>query len=174
MRKTVSLLLVLLVLTLGGCPANWNTFHKPLVVYLVRHAEKTDDGNDPELSEDGKRRAETLAYVLKEANLDRIYTTDFKRTRGTAMQVAKEEGIKIETYDPNDLAGFAKKLKEEGGRVLVVGHSNTTPELTKLLGGDPGPPIDEKSEYDRLYVVVIGSDGKASGMLMRYGEAFGK
>ena len=54
-------------------------------------------------------------------------------------------------------------------RILVAGHSNTTPKLVELLGGNPGPPIDEKTEYDRLYVVVLGADGAVTTTLLRYG-----
>jgi hypothetical protein len=51
----------------------------------------------------------------------------------------------------------------------VVGHSDTTPELVGLLGGDPGAPIDEPTEYDRLYVVTLGPDGTVTTVLLRYG-----
>ena len=45
---------------------------------------------------------------------------------------------------------------------LVVGHSNTTPELVDLLGGEGGPPIVEEWEYDRLYLLRV-----ANGKVMR-------
>jgi hypothetical protein len=57
---------------------------------------------------------------------------------------------------------------------LIVGHSNTTPELTKLLGGDSGTEINEKGEYDRLYIVTIGKDGTVNSVILRYGKAFEK
>ena len=173
MKKAVALLIVLFALALAGCPSKPAAVEqKPLVVFLVRHAEKTDAGKDPELSEDGKKRTTDLAETLKSAKIDHVYSTDFIRTRETAAPVAKEFGVEVEKYDPKDLPGFAKKLKETGGRVLVVGHSNTTPELTKLLGGDPGTEINEKGEYDRLYVVTIGKDGTVNSTLLRYGKNF--
>jgi len=55
------------------------------------------------------------------------------------------------------------------GTHLVVGHSNTTPPLTELLGGEGGEPIVEATEYDRLYRVDITKDGSASSKLMRFG-----
>jgi len=173
MKKAVSVLLVLFALALSGCPTKPAAVEqKPLVVFLVRHAEKTDAGKDPELSEDGKTRAGVLAEVLRSAKIDHVYSTDFIRTRDTAAPVAKEAGVEVGKYDPKDLAGFAKKLKDAGGRVLVVGHSNTTPELTKLLGGDPGTEINEKGEYDRLYILTIGKDGTVNSALLRYGKRF--
>ncbi|NIP98279.1 MAG: hypothetical protein GWO24_34675, partial [Akkermansiaceae bacterium] len=78
--------------------------------------------------------------------------------------MAEMSGVETRAYDPRDLPGLVKKLKVAGGRHLVVGHSGTTPALAKLLGGEPGAPIDEKGEYDRLYVVTAGSAGIASPM----------
>jgi len=179
MKQTISILTILLAFTLIGCPVKPDdeirvVEHKPLVVFLVRHAEKVDAGKDPELSEPGKTRTQDLTEVLRSANIAHVHTTDYIRTRDTAAPVAKSNGVEVEKYDPDDLDGFAKKLKVAGGRHLVVGHSNTTPELTKLLGGDAGAEIDEKSEYDRLYVVTIGKDGTVSSVLMRFGEPFEK
>ncbi|REJ76080.1 MAG: hypothetical protein DWQ47_10680 [Acidobacteria bacterium] len=178
MNRIICLLIVAVAVFLSGCPSTTPeetppvVESKPLVVFLVRHAEKTDDGKDPELSEPGKERSDVLADVLRSANVEHVHSTDFIRTRDTAAPAAKEAGVEVEKYDPRDLAGFANKLRETGGRHLVVGHSNTTPELTKLLGGDPGTEINEKGEYDRLYVVTIGKDGTVNSALMRYGKAF--
>jgi len=167
-------LIIALTVTFLGCPSTPVKEHKSLVVFLVRHAEKVDASKDPELSESGKKRSEDLAAVLRSAGLGHVHSTDFIRTRETAAPVATLSGVEIETYNPKDLEGFAKELKEAGGRHLVVGHSNTTPELTKLLGGDPGAEIDEKSEYDRLYIVTIGKDGTVNSVLIRFGERFEK
>ncbi len=144
------------------------------VVYLVRHAEAVSpelrqDPKNPHLSEAGRRRAEQLAYVLGDAGITQILSTDFHRTRETARPLAEKRGLDVKAYDPYDLPGFAEALRGMRGRFLVTGHSNTTPKLVELLGGDPGPPIDEKTEYDRLYVVVLGPDGMVTTTLLRYG-----
>lgn len=167
---------------MSGCPSEPSeptvppktVENKPLVVFLVRHAEKTQGGVETQLSEAGKARTEALAAALKDTKIEYIHSTDFIRTRDTAAPVARDAKLEVELYDPKDLAGFAKKLKEAGGRHLVVGHSNTTPELTKLLGGDPGTAIDEENEYDRLYIVTIGKDGTVNSALVRYGDPFNK
>ncbi|NNE65417.1 MAG: histidine phosphatase family protein [Pyrinomonadaceae bacterium] len=178
MKKThLALSIVLIAAFLIGCPSKPveeppAVTQKPLVVFLVRHAEKVDASKDPDLSEDGKKRTEALAEVLRSANIEHVHSTDYKRTRDTAEPVAKAASLEVEKYDPSDLEAMAKKLKEAGGRHLVVGHSNTTPELTKLLGGDSGPEINEKGEYDRLYIVTIGKDGSANSVMMRFGEAY--
>ena len=127
------------------------------IVYLVRHAEKADTGKDPELTDIGKERAEELSRMLKDAGITHIWTTDYKRTRGTVEPLSARTRIKVEVYDPSKLGEFATRLKSIPGRHLVVGHSNTTPGLVQALGGDPGPPMPD-SEYDRFYIVTLGQN----------------
>ena len=54
----------------------------------------------------------------------------------------------------------------------MIGHSNTTPALVQLFGGDPGTPIVEKDEYDRLYILSPGKNGKVNTVLIRCGKMF--
>jgi broad specificity phosphatase PhoE len=121
-------------------------------VLLVRHAEAAADGTDPDLTPAGLRRAEALAERLAGLDLDAVLATDTRRARATAEPVAAARGLEIEIYDHRRLAELAARLRAQGGTVLVVGHSNTTPELVVLLGGDPGEPIAH-DEHDRLYRV---------------------
>jgi len=123
--------------------------------YLVRHAEKQQDGTkDPQLTEQGQKRALYLAQQLSLANITKIYSTNTKRTQETAKPLADLLGIKVEPYNPAKLEKFAQTLKEETGQILIVGHSNTTPPLTALLSGETVDAIDE-SEYENLYQVVL-------------------
>lgn len=138
------------------------------VVFLVRHAEKVDDSRDPELSEAGKARAQALARVLGSAGIERVLSTDYIRTRDTAAPVAEALGLEAELYDPRDLPGAASEILARGGRVLVVGHSNTTPAMVAALGGEQGLTMED-SDYDHLYIVTVGKDGEATTVLIRFG-----
>ena len=114
-------------------------------IYLTRHAEKQHDGTrDPSLTNQGQLRAETIAQFLKSKNIAAIYSTNYKRTMETAGATAKMLGLEIKHYDPSQLKAFADELKKVKGNALVVGHSNTTPDLVILLGGDDKGSIDEK------------------------------
>ena len=72
-------------------------------------------------------------------------------------------------YDSGNLETFANMLRATPGNILVVGHSNTTPQLVKELGGKPGAPIVEATEYDRLYVLTA-NGRRFRTELRRFGE----
>ena len=138
-------------------------------VFLVRHAEKTTEKTDPGLTEAGQARAEALADRLEDEGITHIHSSDYIRTRDTAAPLAARLGLDVEIYDAGDLPAIAEKLKAMPGRHLVVGHSNTTPQLTELLGGDGGTPIVEATEYDRLYVVTMETGEPVKSYLTQFG-----
>ena len=169
MMRPVTLIVATLLLVGCAPEARDSAGDDTLVVYLVRHAERAEDGtNDPPISAAGEERARALALLLDDAGLTHMHTTDYLRTRSTALPTATREGLELLVYDPGDLAGFASSLRATAGRHLVVGHSNTTGNLVGALGGDPGEPIAE-DEYDRMYVVTITAKG-VSTELRRYGS----
>jgi len=163
MFKNVIIATLFALLSLGGCA----TASDP-AIYLVRHAEK-EPGRDPNLTPVGKVRAEALITHLDGVALDAIYSTDYRRTRQTAAPISLKTGVPVLRYDPAKLGEFADQLRAQGGTVLVVGHSNTTPELVAALGGEAGAPITEATEYDRLYVLTF-VDGEVQTLIERYGE----
>ena len=63
------------------------------------------------------------------------------RTRDTATPSIEGLGIELSLYDPGNLEELAKELLLVPGRYLVVGHGDTTPELARLLGAEPGSDI---------------------------------
>ncbi|MDE2764382.1 MAG: histidine phosphatase family protein [Gemmatimonadota bacterium] len=143
-----------------------------VVVYLVRHAEKADDGtNDPPLAIAGQIRVQTLRVLLDDVDLTHVHTTDWKRTRDTARPFAEKAAVELAFYDPRELGTLAAEIRATPGRHLVAGHSNTTPQLVAALGGEPLDPIDEL-EYDRLYILVIQPGGTTVTTVLRFGEPY--
>jgi broad specificity phosphatase PhoE len=131
-------------------------------VFVVRHAERADGGvtgtmmgNDPDLSEAGRARAESLAAMLKDAGITAIYTTEFKRTQQTAAPLAKALGITATAVSSKDTPALLEKIKAAAGNVLVVGHSNSVPDVVKGLGVISPVTIGD-AEYDNLFVVRLG------------------
>lgn len=130
-------------------------------VFLVRHAEKAHGGDtkDPALSEAGRARAESLAAILKDANLEAIYATEYKRTQETAASAARASGAEVTIVPAKGMPALLEKLKEARGNVLVVGHSNTLPEIIKALGA-PAPVTVGEEDYDNLFVLILGSPSR--------------
>ena len=133
-------------------------------VFVVRHAERADAGtagagmmaSDPELSEAGRARAESLAVLLKDAGITAIYTTEFKRTQQTAAPLAKALGIPVTTVAARDTAALVEKIKVATGNALVVGHSNTVPDVVKALGVATPVTVGE-TDFDNLFLVTTGA-----------------
>ena len=123
-------------------------------IFIVRHAEKADTGEkDPDLSEAGRARAELLGKMLKDANIETIYATEFKRTQQTATALARTIGIETTIVPASETASVAEKLKAARGNALVVGHSNSVPELIKALEIPTQITIND-TDYDNLFIVV--------------------
>jgi broad specificity phosphatase PhoE len=134
-----------------------------LEVVVVRHAEKLADGNDPALSDPGRARAQRLAHLLRDAPLVAVYSTDTQRTRQTAKPSADGHGLAVTIYNPRmPPAEFVAWLKQTHphGTVLVVGHSNTAPEIAAALCRCDVAPMSE-TEYDRVMRVRFAADGSA-------------
>jgi broad specificity phosphatase PhoE len=131
------------------------------LVIVVRHAERADGGamsatkqTDPLLSGEGEARAKRLATMLRESGIAAIYATEYKRTQDTAKPIAERLGLKVQSHKAQDTAGLVAMLKAAHAKdvVLVVGHSNSMPDVIKALGG-PAIKIPD-DEYDTIYFLV--------------------
>lgn len=124
---------------------------------FVRHAEKVNDGSrNPHLSNKGKERASQLAVLLYENyDITSIYSTDYYRTQETVVPLSEKLGIGINNYglqNPDSLVQEIINL-HRGKDVLIMGHSNTTPNLVNIaLGEEKFKQIDE-SDYSNIFVV---------------------
>jgi broad specificity phosphatase PhoE len=152
-------------------------------IYIVRHAEKADfwpadrdlDAFQP-LSSAGLARAEALAGRLKMAGIAAIYTSRTTRTIETGAPLAHATHVAITAEDastnPAEMSAFLTRLREKHAAdraVLIVGHSNTVPELLVHLGakadcfqrlgitGEPGSLLVEG--YDGVWKVDLKKQG---------------
>ena len=148
MRVTSRLLqrLALALAVLLPCAA----MAEPSAIYLVRHGEKATVDKDPELTAHGQARAQAIATILHRTGITAVFSTPTQRTRQTAQPLAQRAGLEVQSYDPRAPKALVEKVRALSGAVLVVGHSNTLPELVRLFGGAPGADIAD-DEYDRLY-----------------------
>ncbi len=130
-------------------------------IFIVRHAEKADSSENPDLSEAGRAGAEALAKMLKDKNITAVYATEFKRTQQTAAPLAKALGVTVTTLPAKDKGALIAKLRASTGNALVVGHGNTIPDLIKELGISEPVSIGD-NDYDNLFEIVLEQKPKLS------------
>lgn len=147
------------------------------VCILLRHAEKENVGTDPDLSSTGKLRAEELKRLLGNVHVDNIYTTAYNRTRQTAIPLAESKGIVIKEYAP--AATFAATqlfinnilAQNQGKVVVIVGHSNTVPEMVKVLSNNTLNVTISEIQFDNIFIT---KNSAAAGSVFAVQKKFGQ
>lgn len=180
--KTKSIVLIVFVVSAAFFQlASAQEEFKPKTVFLVRHAEREDEPRqDPPLKTEGVARSKELARLLGDAGIKAIYTSQFARTKLTGEPLANKLGLtvtpialKSDPANPRQIAEEStaevvnKILERAGENVLVVGHSNSVPDVIKMLGGDVVPVIDERA-FDNLFIVTVYAKGKAKVAHLKY------
>ena len=126
------------------------------VIFIVRHAEKTRaGGNNPDLSLEGRKRADALAHILKDSQITAIFVTEFKRTQKTAAPTAKASHVSPTVVPASDIRALVEKLRALNSDALVVGHGNTIPDLLQALGVTTPVSIPE-DDYTEIFAVLVG------------------
>ncbi len=145
-------------------------FHKSATTFiLVRHAETTEVEDNPSLSADGKARAQFLSEMLSDVDLLSVYATDYNRTQQTAQVTADAQGVPLINYDPEAQVALAEEiLALNNETVLVVGHSNTVPELLNILTDSDHYEDFEEDEFDNLFIVHAAELGNAEVVHLKY------
>lgn len=124
-------------------------------VYVIRHLQKAT-GDDPPLTAEGAAGAQKLSELLAKKKVRAIYATQTKRAMQTAEPLAKRLHLAIQAYDPKDPAALAGRVAKQKGAVLIVGHSNTVPDLVAKVGGKQPAPLAD-TDYGTVFVVRAGS-----------------
>lgn len=181
--KLLFLSIAAAVLLIQPARTNAQEEFKPITVFLVRHAEKADEPRqDPPLLEKGTARSAALARLLSNSEIKAIYTSQFLRTKLTAEPLAKQLGLTVTAMtlksnpkNPRQVAEestaeVVNKILANGQNALVVGHSNSIPDVIKMLGGDVVPTIDEQ-KFDDLFVVTVFAKNKARVVQLKYGNS---
>ncbi len=134
-----------------------------ITVVIVRHAERT---SGDALTVEGEKRAETLARLFRNTGLSAIFSTKTNRTIETVNNTSERLGIPIQFYSSTSAVTGLIKSGYTGNTVLVVGHSDTVPQIIEALGVSSAPQI--MNEYNNLFIVTIRKDGKAALTHLKY------
>lgn len=160
--KSLFLIVMTLIFSTSYSQENDNIASKSITTYyFIRHAEKdrTDPSDkNPHLTEVGNARANRWSHILGEVKFDIVYSTDYHRTKETAQPTATKNNLELKIYDPKNIDIESFKYDTIGKTVLIVGHSNTTPEfVNKILDQNKYEDIDD-SNNDNLYIVTISGE----------------
>ena len=130
-------------LALAGC-ATAAPQPREEAFYVVRHLQKAS-GSDPGLTAEGQRCAARLADEMAGSGIRAVYASTTRRARETAAPLAARIGVTPAEYDPRDTPALVTRVRAEPGSVLVVGHSNTVPDIVEALGGArPGDLAEDR------------------------------
>jgi phosphohistidine phosphatase SixA len=169
------LLALVAIAVLAALYIYWHSTTTTTIV-LIRHAEKqVNTISDAPLAPQGELRATRLAQMFGDASpfgrVQKIYVTDTRRTQQTAAALAQRLDLKPEIVEgKSHPAELARRVLREnrGGRAMIVGHSNTVPEIVAALADTSDvPPIGDE-EFDTLYVVTVPTIGRSSVLRMKY------
>jgi broad specificity phosphatase PhoE len=109
--------------------------------FVVRHLHTPAGERDPDLTEEGRRQAALLANRFGEDRPAAIYVSHFKRSQQTAAPLAARLGLTPIVYDPADTPALVARVRAGPRPALIVGHSNTVPDIVAQLGGPRPPPL---------------------------------
>ena len=113
-------------------------------IYVMRHLNTPAGATNPDLTPEGQAAAQALAAWFAKDPPSVIYVSSTKRAQQTAAPTALRYGVTPKVYDPADSDALVVSVLRETGTVLVVGHSNTVPDIVEKLGGErPGPLVHE-------------------------------
>jgi broad specificity phosphatase PhoE len=162
----VAVMLAVGGIALGGCASQpMQTAPVPAAksVFVVRHFQKSE-GTDPSLTAEGAANAQRLAAMLKDKGVTAIFATPTKRAMETAAPLAAQLGLAVTPYNPSDPPALLAAVRSTSGSALVVGHSNTVPDLVEMFGGAKPAPLSD-SDFGTVYEVE--ADGKVVAIPVR-------
>jgi broad specificity phosphatase PhoE len=152
----------------------WFTANSTTII-VIRHAEKdTVNAADPALSAAGEARAALLARMFGDTKgagrLDAIYVSATLRSRSTAAPLAGRLGLAPIVAPSDDPKALARRVLREnsGKRVMVVGHTNTVPEIVSALADRSDIPGIDEHDFATMYVVSVPRIGRANLVRLSY------
>lgn len=125
-------------------------------IYLIRHADY-DGGTDDPLNAKGLYRAQQLGMIMDHANLAAVFHTVLRRSIDTAAKLSCSNKIQ---YSSSQLLVDQIKSNYGGKNVLIVGHSNTIPEILNLLVHASSNVVIGPYDFHRIF--IIPNDGSSN------------
>ena len=134
-----------------------------------------DGSEDPALTSDGEERAKTLATVLRNRKIERIYSTETKRAEETAKPLADLMKKQVLHYSNDSMPQFIIRVLDSAVNTIIVGHSNTIIKILLEMGLNPTIKEIGDDDYDNLFIVSLRNQNGRVGYTMTLDEThYGK
>ena len=132
-------------------------------VIVLRHAEKAAVPAD-------EARAERLRALLIGNPVLAVYASEARRTQDTARPLASALSLPVTVHPARDPQGLLDAIgaRHVGGTVVVVGHSNTVPDIVSRLTRGKARVALRDDEFDRIFIVTVTRFGPPGVVALRY------
>ena len=122
-------------------------------IYVMRHLHTPAGVSDPDLTDEGKIYALAVSHSFQRDLPDVIYVSSTKRAQQTAAPLAARLKLTPKIYDPRDTPALIAAVSAESGTILIVGHSNTVPDIVEKLGGKRPADLTHEDFGDIWHIV---------------------
>lgn len=140
-------------------------------VIVLRHAEKTlAPAEDPSLTPAGEARAQRLRALFGSNAIRAVYASEARRTQDTARPLASALSLPVTVHPARDPEGLldAISARHVGNTVVVVGHSNTVPDIVSRLTRGTTRVVLRDDEFDRIFIVSVTRLGPSTVVALHY------
>ncbi|MBB2150175.1 phosphoglycerate mutase family protein [Pedobacter gandavensis] len=132
-------------------------------IWVVRHGEKNLENpadKDPALSPAGEERAMALAKYLKGKKMAALFSTDYKRTRGTLAPLAAVQKLPLQLYKSTAYQALADTILNnyKGKNIVICGHSNRLLGIIAAFKATSTLKEISEDEYNHIFLIEIVGD----------------
>lgn len=147
--SVLSILVIVCCLLLVGCCSSSVT-----TIVVVRHAERLNATDTTPLSPAGFQRARALRHALDSAGIQAIFVSDKLRSRQTADSLRIAHSLPQVQIPKDSISQLLDSLRARTGqRLLVVGHSDTVPQIIAAYGFEPQTIAE--NEFDKMFILTV-------------------
>ena len=119
-------------------------------IYLIRHAEKESEGENPPLTKRGIKQAKYLAKRLSKEKFDKFYRSDMERTKQTSEAISKR--IKMKPIVEKSLNEYESSDIKQDFSKWNVSEKKRVKELYKFLDN----LTKNKNKDEKILIVAHG------------------
>jgi phosphohistidine phosphatase SixA len=99
-----------------------------------------------------------------------IHSSEARRTQQTAAPLARRLGLATQTHPAKDVDQLVNLLRDApaGSASVVVGHSNTVPEIVRELTHGKAKVSIAENEFGAIFIVTASTFGPPSVIRLQY------